>query len=135
MREERLQERVAQIRPKLGKGRQLAELAESENREFTAEEKATYDSIMTEGRDVADAVKAHRHDQEVWAFAKELGAEVIGPMGGVSPLSGKGQRLSFKGMGAKVATAMLGVDGTKALAPSGAAVVAEGRRSRHRCSA
>jgi hypothetical protein len=25
---------------------------------------------MKRGREVADAVKSHRHDQEVWAFAK-----------------------------------------------------------------
>ena len=63
-REDRLKERVAEVRPGLQKAREVAELAESENREFTAEEKATYDEIMTEGRSVADAIKAHRHDQE-----------------------------------------------------------------------
>ena len=36
----------------------------------------------------------------------------------------KSRRLSFKGMGTKVATQML-PDGTKALAPSGAAVVGQ----------
>ena len=49
-REDRLKERVEEVRPKLSKARAIAELAERENREFTAEEKATYDQIMTEGR-------------------------------------------------------------------------------------
>ena len=39
---------------------------------MTAEEQASYDPIITEGRSVADAVKADRHDQEVFAIAKEL---------------------------------------------------------------
>ena len=38
MREERLQERVAEIRPQLAKAREIAEKAETENREMTAEE-------------------------------------------------------------------------------------------------
>ena len=37
---------------------------------MTAEEQAGYDEIMKRGRSVADAVKSHHHDQEVWAFAK-----------------------------------------------------------------
>ena len=37
---------------------------------MTAEEQKTYDEIMKRGREVADAVKSHHHDQEVWAFAK-----------------------------------------------------------------
>ena len=69
-REERLQERVAAVRPRLSKAREIAEKAESENRAMTAEEQKSYDEIMTEGRAVADAVKQHHHDQEVWAFAK-----------------------------------------------------------------
>ena len=48
--------------------------------------------------------------------------------GGELPSSGSGsksRRLSFKGMGTKVATQMLGPDGTKALAPSGASIVGQ----------
>jgi len=37
---------------------------------MTAEEQASYDEIMKRGRSVADAVKSHHHDREVWAFAK-----------------------------------------------------------------
>ena len=68
------------------------------------------------------------HDQSVWAFAKELSENVTGPLGGgdlsSSGSPSKSRRPSFKGMGAKVATQMLGVDGTKAVAPSGATVSA-----------
>ena len=80
---------------------------------------------MAEGRSVADAMKAHRHDQEVWAFAKDLSGVTggIGELGG-SPTSSKSQRLSFKGLGAKVAARML-PDGMKSLAPSGVAVVGQ----------
>ena len=44
----------------------------------------------------------------------------------------KSRRLSVKGMGTKVATMMLGQDGTKALAPSGAATRGPGVRPRPR---
>ena len=98
----------------------------------TAEEQKTYDEIMKRGREVADAVKQHRHDQEVFAFARVLSDNVIGPLdGGDLSSSGsrsKSRRLSFKGLGHKVATQMLGPDGQKALAPSGATVVGDRRR-------
>jgi hypothetical protein len=89
----------------------------------------TYDEIMAKGRSVADAVKQHRHDQEVFAFARELSDNVIGGLGGgdlsSSGSGSKSRRLSFKGMGTKVATMVLGQAGEKALAPSGAAVVGQ----------
>ncbi len=44
---------------------------------------------------------------------------------GASSAEAKSRRLSFKGLGTKVATMMLGPDGQKALAPSGAAVVGQ----------
>ena len=50
MREERLQERVDEIRPKLAKAREIAEKAEAENRRMTAEEEKTYSEIMAKGR-------------------------------------------------------------------------------------
>ena len=49
-----------------------------------------YDEIMAKGREVADAVKANRHDQEVFAFAKDLSDNVIGGMGGDLSSSGSG---------------------------------------------
>ena len=129
-RDEALKERIEQVRPKLAKAREIAEKAESEHREMTEAEQKTYDENLAEARSVADAVKAHRHDQEVFAFAKDLSDNVIGLDGDLS-CSGSGsnsRRLSFKGLGTKVASQMLGVDGTKAVAPSGATVVGDRRR-------
>ncbi len=87
---------------------------------MTAEEQKAYDEIMAKGREVSDAVKAHCHDQEVFAFARELSDNVIGGLGGDLSGSGigakSGQRLSFKHTGASVARPML-PDGMKALAP------------------
>ncbi len=87
---------------------------------MTAEEQKTYDEAVSKAREVADAVKQHRHDESVFAFAPELSDNVIGPMdGGDLSSSGSGsksRRLSFKGMSVKIATQMLGPDGTKALA-------------------
>ena len=112
LREERLQERVAEIRPQLAKAREIAELAESENRAITAEEQKSYDEIVAKARQVADAVKQQRHDDFVWQWAKEEFGGDVSSLG----LGAKSRRLSFKGMGAKVATQMLGADGQKALA-------------------
>jgi hypothetical protein len=115
--------RIAQIRPQLAKARHFAEKAEAENRAMTAEEQKAYDEIMAEGREVSDAVKAHCHDHEVFAFARELSDNVMGGLGGDLSGSGigakSGQRLSFKHTGASVARPML-PDGMKALTPSGA---------------
>ena len=68
LREERLQERVAEVRPGLQKAREVAELAESEHREMTDAEQKIYDEGVAKARDVADAMKQYRHDQEVFAF-------------------------------------------------------------------
>jgi hypothetical protein len=112
----------------LAKARHFAEKAEAENRAMTAEEQKAYDEIMAEGREVSDAVKAHCHDQEVFAFARELSDSVIGGLGGDLSGSGigakSGQRRSFKHTGASVARPMQ-PDGMKALAPSGATVVGQ----------
>ncbi len=63
---------------------------------------------MAKGRAVADAVKAHRHDQEVFAFARDLSEGVIGGLGGgeLSSLGSgaKSRRLSFKGLGGRSAS-------------------------------
>ena len=129
-REERLKERIAEVRPGLQKAREIAELAESEGRDMTPDEQKTYDEGVSRARSVADAVKQHRHDQEVFAFAKDLSDNVIGGLSDgelSSPGAGsKSRRLSFKGMGAGIAAQML-PDGMKSLAPSGAAVVGHAR--------
>jgi HK97 family phage major capsid protein len=123
LREQALEERRQAIAPELAKARQIAEKAEAEHRDMTADERAVYDPIMAKGREVADAVAKYRHDQSVFQFARELSAEVglpgIGDSG-AGPM--KGRRLSFKGMGAKAAAQMM-PDGAKTLATSGSAVV------------
>ena len=81
------------IRPQLAKAREIAEKAEAENRTMTPEEQTTYEEIMAKGREVADAVKAYRHDLEVFAFARELSDNVIGPLNG-GELSGSSPRPS-----------------------------------------
>ena len=128
-REERLKERIEQIRPQLSKAHEIAEKAEAEGRAMTPEEQKLYSEIMAKGRSVADAVKQHRHDESVFAFARELSDNVIGGLShddlSSSGAELKSRRLSFKGLGTKVATAMLGPDGQKALAPSGATVVGQ----------
>ena len=48
----------------------------------TAEGQKTYDEIMAKGRSVADAVKQHRHDREVFGFTRELSDNVIGGLDG-----------------------------------------------------
>ena len=125
-REDRLKERVEEVRPGLQKAREIAELAESENRAMTDAEQKIYDEGVAKARSVADAVKQHRHDESVFAFARELSDNVIGGLShddlSASGSGSKSRRLSFQGMGAQVAAKML-PDGVKALAPSGAAVV------------
>ena len=49
---------------------------------MTAEEQKAFDEIMRQGREVADAVAKHRHDESVFAFAKELSDNVIGGLDG-----------------------------------------------------
>jgi hypothetical protein len=71
LREQRLQEQVAEIGPQLAKAREIAEKAESENRAMTDAEQKIYDEGVSKAREVADAMKQYRHDQEVFAFAKD----------------------------------------------------------------
>ena len=75
---------------------------------------------MAKAREVADAMKAHRHDDFVWQWAKEEFGGELSPSGSPS----KSRQLSFKGMGGQIAARMMS-DGTKALAPSGATVVGQ----------
>ena len=98
--------------------------AESERRAMTPEEQKIYDEGVSKARSVADAMKQYRHDQSVFAVARELSDNVTGglshdDLGGSSP-EAKSRRLSFKGVGAKVATQMLGQVGDKALDASAA---------------
>ena len=81
-REERLQERVAEIRPTVGQGprdRRVGRVREPGDDRRGAEDLRRDHG---QGPQVADAVKQHRHDQEVFAFARELSDNVIGGLSG-----------------------------------------------------
>ena len=71
-REDALKERIEAVRPKIAKAREIAELAETEHREMTAEEKKSFDEFMAEGQKCRRRDEAKRHDDSVLAFAKEL---------------------------------------------------------------
>ena len=45
---------------------------------MTDAEQKIYDEGVSKARDVADAMKQYRHDQSVFAFARELSDNVIG---------------------------------------------------------
>ncbi len=111
------------IRPDLTKARQMLEKAEAEKRELTADEKVFVDPVIKEARDIADSrQRTHEEDATKELLRREFDG-ITGPIGG--SLSGdKTRRISFKGMGAQVAAAMM-PDGAKVLAPSGAAVVGQ----------
>ncbi len=117
MREERLQERVAEIRPQLAKAREIVEIAEAEARGMTPDEQKDYDAIMARAGDVADGMKRVRDEDALMTSIRNEFGDVMGG----SLRSSKSSRLSFKGIGSQVAAKML-PDGMKSLAPSGAAV-------------
>lgn len=100
------------------KAREVAEKAAAENRPMTAAERSVYDDNMHELSKCLDGVKAARADiSQEQAIRAELGGAAVKA----------GRRLSFKHMAGGIANRMLTGDmGAKALAPSGAAVVAQG---------
>ena len=119
IRETMLRAKAREIRPELKAARDVAAKAADEHRNMTADEQAVYDAAMAKARPILDALDAHRNDQEVEAAIRGQFADLGG--------TGKaGQRLTFKGMAAGIATRMIGDNlGAKALAPSGATVVAQ----------
>ena len=128
IRNEMLRAKAREILPDLKTARDIATRAADENhRPMTAAERSVYDSAMAKARPILDALDADRADQAVMAQAREFEASVGGGLGRTAANGTKtGQRLSFKGMAAGVARTMVGEhQGAKALAPSGAAVVAQ----------
>lgn len=125
-REQMLKERARQIMPELEKAGEIARKAAAANRAMTADEREKYDAAMAVAEPVLAGLKDLRRDEAITAAARELTAG-IGAPAGTGGITGTktGQRLSFKGMAGGVAARMLGGPelGTKALAPSGAAVV------------
>ena len=121
IRETMLRAKAREIRPELKAARDVAAKAADEHRNMTADEQAVYDAAMAKARPILDALDAHRNDQEVEAAIRGQFAGIGG-----TPTGKTGQRLTFKGMAAGIATRMIGGNlGAKALAPSGATVVAQ----------
>ena len=79
---------------------------------------------MKTAHDIADGMKKVRDEDALMTTLKNEFGDVMGDLGG-SSTQAKSRRLSFKGLGTKVATQMLGPDGQKALAPSGATIVGQ----------
>ena len=102
-----LKEQADTIRPELSEASKIAERAEAMGRDMTADEKAIYDPIVAKARQVADSMKKVRDDDATMTAIKSEFAGVIGELGG-SSTEAKSRRLSFKGLGTKVATQMLG---------------------------
>ena len=115
--------KAREIAPELEQASEIAAKAVNENRAMTRDERALYDSAMSKARPILDGLKADRSDAAVEAYARGL-FDKIG--GGVGNGAKAGQRLSFKNMASGIGNRMMAGDmGTKALAPSGAAVVAQ----------
>ena len=93
---------------------------------MTPEEKAIANPILQRGKELTEAMRQVKSDEAVLAEAKAMSARV-GVASSAPPSGGRldGKRISFKGMGARAASKMVGEYGQKALAPSGAAVVAQ----------
>lgn len=121
---EQLRAEADAVLPDLDQAREVAQKAEAENRPMTAAERRTYETAMAKAAPLLDRLKAARATRNVgsaWADIDSLRA-----IGGSANGAKAGQRLSFKGMASGVANRMLtGEFGVKALAPSGATVVAQ----------
>ncbi|MFD6673356.1 phage major capsid protein [Rhodococcus zopfii] len=113
--------------------RAIAEKAQAERREFTAQEKADYDAAMFQAKSHLEQIKTIKSDEKIMADAKALSARLngttaIGPMdglgGGLSGLTRSKGRVGLAGKAGKELAVRLAegmVDGQKALLPSGTA--------------
>lgn len=122
------------------KARSLSEKAESERRDFTAQEKADFDAAMAKGRQLLEQIKTLKADEKVLADAKDLAARLNGtttarPMDGLgdgtlAPTGGvkrRGLPFTRKAGAAALAKSIAGTmaatgSGSKALAPAGTVV-------------
>ena len=128
IRTDMLRAKAREVAPLLEKASEIAKKAAAEGRAMTAAEREVYNTAMAKAEPVLAGFKDARRDDSIMAVARGLADEIGGPVGVLAAAGRKdaGQRLSFKGMAAGVAATMLGEhQGQKALAPSGAAVVAQ----------
>lgn len=122
IRSDMLRAKAREIQPELKLAREIAGKAVAENREMTASERATYDAVIAKAKPVLDGFDEIRRDDAIWAGARRLEAELGGKPGDAKG----GQRLSFKNMASGISNRMItGEFGQKALAPSGATVIAQ----------
>jgi len=122
-RSEMLKAKAREILPDLERATDIAQKASAENRDLTRDERAMYDAAMQKARPILQGLRSQRNDAEIMAYARGEFDAIGGPLGNGAK---SGQRLSFKGMAAGIGNRMMSGDmGTKALAPSGAAVVAQ----------
>ncbi|MBM4653531.1 phage major capsid protein [Rhodococcus hoagii] len=121
--------------------REIAEKAQAERRDFTADEATRYKAAMTRGGELLEQVKAAKRDVEILDLTQQF-ADEIGPTSGAK---GRGYlalgRKAAAGMASKIAGQMTydQPSGAKALLPAGAVVstvpmlaespIAQGRRA------
>ncbi len=125
-RSDMLRAKAREIAPELETAGEIAKKAAAEGRNMNTTERGIYDAAMAKAEPILSALKQQRSDEAVMDYARNLTADLGPSTKGAS--KDNGRRLSFKGnMAADVASRMLsGAQGEKALAPSGAAVVAQG---------
>lgn len=123
IRTDMLRAKAREIAPELERATEVAAKAASENRNMTRDERATYDAAIAKAKPVLDGLRAARSDAAVEAYARGEFGGIGGPVGNGAK---SGQRLSFKNMASGIGNRMMTGDmGQKALAPSGATVVAQ----------
>lgn len=121
-RSEMLKARAREVLPELERATNIAAKAAAENRAMTRAERATYDDAVAKSRPVLEGLRSQRNDNAVMAYARGEFDAIGGPLNGAKT----GQRLSFKNMSAGIGNRMMTGDfGQKALAPSGATVIAQ----------
>ena len=125
---EKLEELKKSAAEEVGKAKAvIAEHGEDPAR-WPADAKTEYNDALAKGRDFIEKIKTAQADRNIIDAAKQL-ADEIGAPGEPSADAGKvktGQQLAFKSMAPAVVKSIgLGVDGVKALAPSGSTVVGQ----------
>ncbi len=116
-----LKDRAATIRGDLDRARDVIEKAEAEKRDLTPEEKAATEPVLKEAKDIAAGFRQLREEDAAKEAIKAEFADVLGPLDG-TPRGGWVTQVGAAGAASrawapKVATAMLGPDGAKALRP------------------
>jgi HK97 family phage major capsid protein len=125
MTKEKLADLQATGQKHIADAREIAEKhGELELEEWPAEDRDAYNDLMAKATALLPRIKAGAHDlsiiDQARALAEEIGIGGAGPGGSL-----KGQRLHFKGAMAGSLARSIAPEGTKALAPSGATVVAQ----------